>query len=227
MCWIVPWNVLSLMCSAVFLARLLLLTFFSSHWSIIINTPPSIFMLYFSYCLLRWTLLFEYIEHECGRKNMQCNVSLLAEKTHNIRRTNCRRFSIQLLRLAPRTTIYLFSGYTQHSVEQPKGCNICFLLFCCVLFISEFDLIWLGLVYKPCCVFFLGWFACLQAGISRRSRQNCCQFNGISNSVKLKRKRANVAFILYHHHITTTITQFCQGWRKIYTPEPIKLIEPH
>lgn len=57
------------------------------------------------------------------------------EKTHNIRRTNCRRFSIQLLRLAPRTTIYLFSGYAQHSTAQnsPKAATyvfFCFAVFC-------------------------------------------------------------------------------------------------
>lgn len=169
-----------------------------------------IYTIYFSYCLLRWTLLFEYIEHECAKKIMQCNVSLLPsnvekrqKKPHNIRRTNCRRFSIQLLRLAPRTTIYLFSGYT---AQSPKAATYVFFCFAVFLFISQFDLIWLGVCF----------FSLVSMRIIRKSRQNCCQFNGISNSVKLKRKkmiwksltrkRADVAFMRYHRIYNHTIS---------------------
>lgn len=78
------------------------------------------------------------------KKNMDCNVSLLATeyKKINILRTNCKRFSIQLLRLAPRTTIYLFWIHT-----LPNGSNICFILFYCFFLPLWFwfDFVWFGL----------------------------------------------------------------------------------
>lgn len=89
-----------------------------------INTPQSI---YISYCL-RSTLLFECVERVNDKKKygLQCFTFSNRIQKINILRTNCKRFSIQLLRLAPRTTIYLFWIHT-----LPNGSNICFILFYC------------------------------------------------------------------------------------------------